>query len=453
VATHAGKWKRLEAKALKGTGETLYPRIKPVPEGEKVMNTWHYKTARGSAIALALATAFAVPALLAAKPGSETAGNNLSFPVIWSDGITKTLPGTAGFVPSLAGEWWYWWGTEGADPDIVPLSCAPDPDDETKCDDGIPLQANGDDVPFDDPDLVKAYLQKDFENVWQAASALAENNDSEQYELEVHRIDWGDNLESVDWYTRSKVRTEVVLFQDVDPMLEYEMRHVSGWGIDEVHGLAVDSLGPMLGAGTQATVYTHCARLTIQKLLVDRGTPALADLEWVPGEGWTEPEGYPVDLINPHIFNGSVHEGGDGPGYYSAEINVKGRIIFGYTWNVRKLNEGPGDYRITFSLDNVCGSVQRNTYFGASTEIIRPSEEELEAAALVAALEDHSQAIALLSSAPESSDEGGGAWPELVADEDLTYIDVRILEKGGGGGGGHGGGGGGSGGGGGHGRR
>ena len=27
----------------------------------------------------------------------------------------------------------------------------------------------------------------------------------------------------------------------------------------------------------------------------------------------------------------------DGPGGYSAEVNVKGKVIFGYTWNVRDI--------------------------------------------------------------------------------------------------------------------
>ena len=213
-------------------------------------------------------------------------------------------------------------------------------------------------------DLAKAFVQKDVYNNWQAGSA-----DWSAAPVNVHWIDWGDNLESVDWYTRSQVRTEVVLFQDlIEPrMLEYEMRHTSGWGIDEVHGLAAtldESPEAMKGPGTRATVYTHCARLTIQKLLVNRDDTRLADLIWVARRGMDRAgRGVSEDqLINPHIFNGSVHEGGDGPGYYSAEINVKGRIIFGYTWNVRQLNDeivnggkAAGDYRITFSLDEECG--------------------------------------------------------------------------------------------------
>jgi len=350
--------------------------------------------------------------------GGDAAGNNLSFPVIWAEGVTKVLPGTPGMVPSLAGEWWYWWGTEGVDPDIVPLSCPPDPDDLSRCDDGVEAQATGPE-PAPNPELVKAWMQKDPLNTWQAGSA-----DWSASPVQVHWIDWGDNLESVDWYTRSQVRTEVVLFQDLDtPMLEYQMRHTSGWGIDEVHGLATTNdaaSDPLLGEGTQATVYSHCARLTIQRLLADRGDAALADLVWVAGEGWTEPEGYEEDVINPPLFNDAVYEGGDGPGYYSAEINVKGRIIYGYTWNVRKLNEGAGDYRITFSFDANCPTVALNTFFvDGVTQIMVPLEEEL-----------------LVAAAEEGEEPGGGGTPSLNFTNNLTFIDITILERGGDGGGG-----------------
>ena len=374
-------------------------------------------------VVMALMLAVASVSVVGAKgkPPSE-AGNNLSYPVIWAEGVEKVLPGTAGMIPALNGVWWYQWGTNGSDPDVTPASCAPDPQNNIFCDDGDPLQYDEHLVPgipaaTNPLPLAKAYLQKDTNNVWQAGSA-----DWSTAPVNVHWIDWGDNLESVDWYTRSQVRTEVVLFQDLDtPMLEYQMRHTSGWGIDEVHGLAATLADePLLGEGNRATIYSHCARLTIQKLLVDREEQKLADLEWVPGEGWTEPEGYEDDLINPHIFNGSVHEGGDGPGYYSAEINVKGRIIYGYTWNVRKLNDGAGDYRITFSFDETCGTASLNTFFEeGTTHIMVPIEEELAIAA-----------------AEEGEEPGGGATAELRTDLNLTYIDVRIIERSGGGGGG-----------------
>ena len=373
--------------------------------------------------ALTFLLGFAVTSL-AEKPGGETAGNNLSYPVIWAEGIGKTLPGTAGMTPVTTGEWWYWWGTTGTDPDIIPLSCAPDPDNELICDDGIPGSSSGDPP---GANWVKAYLQKDLGNVWQAETA-----DWSATPVVVDWIDWGDNLESVDWYTKSMVRTEVVLYQDlIAPMLEYQMRHVSGWGINEVHGLAVDYNGAMLGTGEKATVYSHCARLTIQKLLVDRDNALLGTLVWDDiNHEWTG-----TDLVHPPIFNKTVSEAGDGPGYYSAEINVKGKVIYGYTWNVRKLNDftvnrdlggvAAGDYRVTFSFDDTCGSetVLLNAFFeepieggDPGTQILLPLEEEVTV------------------SATEESDEGGGASAVLDYTNNLTYIDVRILQRTGGGG-------------------
>jgi len=421
-------------------------------------------------------------------PKEEVAGNNLSYPVIWADGVAKILPGAAGMIPDLGGEWWYQWGTNGIDPDVFPASCLPDPDEGNLqlnpaglpfCDDGFAdsLTSAAGEPAADNPlPLAKAYLQKDPLNAWQAGSGYWSGTGPEgtNVPVNVHWIDWGDNLESVDWYTRSQVRTEVVLFQDLfttdefgvlvptddrvgsEPWLEYLMRHTSGWGIDEVHGLAADlDSTALLGPGTRSTVYSHCARLTIQLLLVPRDDPRLEDLVWVPGEGWSEPENvpgtdppvpYPDNLINDHIFNGSVHEGGDGPGYYSAEINVKGRIIYGYTWNVRNqhddtLNEfGAGDYRITFSFDETCGTAALNTFFvDGVTEIMVPleTEEAIEAAFRSSCIPTFPEfcRLAAFTAAEEGEEPGGGAKGVLRTDLNLTYMDVRILQRGGGGGG------------------
>jgi hypothetical protein len=409
------------------------------------------------------------------RPNGETAGNNLSFPVVWAEGVEKALPGTPGMTPVLEGEYWYQWGTFGVDPDIFPASCPADPDELDPelntdgllyCDDGVQGEltrlleeeiadslANPPADPYNALPLARAYLQKDNNNVWQADSVIPPIDASDEVDrlkdVNVDWIDWGDNLESVDWYTRSQVRTEVVLFEDQSagdeesywgppeapvPLLEYEMRHTDGWGINEVHGLAAtpdsDSM-PMLGPGTRATVYSHCARLTIQKLLVPREEIAEGDLEWIPEIGWIEHDPDPEDpetpppLINPPIFNMAVHEGGDGPGYYSAEINVKGRVIYGYTWSVRQLNDtaggtAAGDYRITFSFDTHSGLAPLNTYFTEGiTQPVLPLEEEVRAAL-----------------SPEGEEPGGGGVAVIDFGNNLTYMDIRIHERSGGGGGG-----------------
>jgi hypothetical protein len=95
-----------------------------------------------------------------------------------------------------------------------------------------------------EPSNYKVYPQQDALNIWQAGSVIATGR------VQVDLIDWGDNLESVDWYTKSKVRTEVVLFEDTtvnspnddapeyEPMTQYLLKHVSGWGITELWGLS-----------------------------------------------------------------------------------------------------------------------------------------------------------------------------------------------------------------------
>jgi hypothetical protein len=204
---------------------------------------------------------------LRAKPGTDI-GNNLSFPVIWADNTQLTLRGDYGMTPVLEGEWWYVWGPDPIDPNSDILACRPHPEDESLCDDGSVPGAGYD-------NLVKAYLQKDPNNIWQAGN---EPGDGITY---VDLINWGDNLESVDWTTRSMIRTEVVLYKTDVSMLEYPMKHVSGWGISEVHGIATTLSGVILEApGTEATVYSENARLTIQKLLIDRDDIEEGMLQW-----------------------------------------------------------------------------------------------------------------------------------------------------------------------------
>lgn len=349
------------------------------------------------------------PSIPTSAEPTETFGNNLSFPVLWAEGVEKTLRGAPGAAPVMEGAWWYWWGT---DAEGNPLSCAPDPDDTDLCDDGVlgttsgsPPEANAQQV----------YLQQDPLNEWQAGIY------TETDRVEVSWLDWGDNLESVDWTTRSMVRTEVALIQDLPaPVLEYQMRHLYGWGQTEMWGLSTTGNPPVAETldGMQATVYSACARLIIQRLQVLRDDPQLATLEWMPTVGWTEPAGSMENLISDPLFNKAVWEAADGPGYYSAEINVKGKIIYGYTWDTRKLNEGAGDYRITFSLDATCGAVALNTFFSDATgtpvtQIVLPEEEG-----------------ELLLAAAEPDE--GGATAVIDYANNLSYIDIRLIDRQGG---------------------
>ncbi|REE81799.1 hypothetical protein BX611_1336 [Lutibacter oceani] len=331
----------------------------------------------------------------------ETFGNNLSFPVIWSDGVTKALQGVEGEY-SITGEWWGVWNEDPIDPQAPLYSCGP---------------YIGDDEPCIDAEY-RAYVQKDENNVWQASNGFPDEFGKST--INVDFIDWGDNLESVDWYTKSQVRVEVVLLEGLaTPVTQFAMRHVDSWGADEVHGLqtSLDGTTVMYGLGDQATVYSPNARFTIQKLNVDKNDGRLNSLEWIPEVGWNELGGSLDDLVNDAIFNEQA----------GAEVNVKGKIIYGTTWNVRSFNEGEGYYRLTFSFDP---NTNLNTYFDATTEIIIPEEEEELSA----------------KSEAEGGDSGGGTAVKRE-DHNLTYMDILIKARGTGQGGGNSGGGVGSGGG------
>lgn len=367
-------------------------------------------------------------------PSAETAGNNLSYPVLWADGIGKELRGEMNSY-TLDGEWWYVWGEDPSEPGDDVYSCQPDPNNQNNCLDGFPP---GDGVSV----VYKAYVQKDLRNTWQAFNAVP--NDKVYVDL----IDWSDVLESVDFTLNSMVRAEVVLFEELDDETytdvdavgtpidlpqypQYPMRHVSGWGINEVHGLQTfnqadpepvyEAVIPTDPSNYLATVYSHNARFTIQKLNVevDDYDPELSllDLTWDPGQGWTG------DDINPPIFNMAVYQAGDGPGYYNAEINVKGKVIYGYTWKVRTLNEGEGYYRLTFSFDESGpGAATLNTYFDTDTTIIVSEDEE--------------PAPELLALADAGGGTGGIAKIDVA--NQITYMDILINPKTKGGGGNNG---------------
>ncbi len=291
------------------------------------------------------------------KAEGATAGNNLSFPVIWSDGFALPLRGTfgesmwLGAYDELAGQTWY--------------------------------------------------RQQDAFNEWQAESA-----DGQLDPVCVSWVDWGDNLEARSWPARSKVRVEVVLFKDLaTPMVGYEMLHIEGQGIEEMWGTNTQTYESM-----QATVYTHNARLTIQKLAV---APDQANLSWdrVAGQWVGDVDGVP-------FYNSTVWESGEGPGDgYSAEINIQGKVIFGMLWDVPEMGDGPGHYRLTYSLDGLNGVVDLNTYFDMYTQILEPAEEE----------------EAMMDKA-----EPTGGLTHIDVLNNLSYIDVVIVQGGGGGGEGNG---------------
>jgi|GEM_PF-727137 len=305
------------------------------------------------------------------NPGESTdvAGNNLSFPVIWSDGVAKALRGST---------------------------------DELKLE-GTLFTADGD----------QWYVQNDLNNEWQADNILIDPDTDP--EVVVSAIDWGDNLEAKSWPYGSQVRVETVLMKTLEnPLTAYTMyqQDPSISGPTEVWGTNGETY-----TTNEATVYSGTAKLVIQKLAKDRDDPTI-DLTWDPNlSRWTGDVGAPD-------FEGGVWNATDGPAGYSSEVNVQGKVLYGYNWITSKTGSGAGDYRITFVLDPN-SPVKHNTDFDGITAIVNPDEGEV-----------------TVEEEPEA--DGGTAYVEAI--NNLTYIDVRLMltnggnKPGGGGGNGNGGG-------------
>jgi len=241
-------------------------------------------------------------------------------------------------------------------------------------------------------DEVDWYEQQDPDNVWQAGSRLWPGGVA----CVATGIDWGDNLEAKPWTAHSVVRVETVLHTEVDfPMASYEMLYLYGEGPDEMQGT-----NRVVYGVSSPTMYSQLAHLTIQKWF-----PESEDLVWNLDTG--------------------LWDGADEPivsGNYSAEINVKGKVIFGYNWFVQRTTREDDDptglYRIT----------------------MRFGDSNVDFVEGITSITQGGEVTATTSEAAEAGEEPGGGVAMIDFDNDLTYIDVLIISGMGGGGGGGGGG-------------
>lgn len=297
-------------------------------------------------------------------------GNNLSYPVLWAEEEGHPIPlGTAG-VESFDGQ--IFQGTLTTDPTSAPCYAA---------------------------------VQKDLGNSWQAENSIV----GPDHKVTV--IDWGDNLEVKDWGVNGKVRVETSLYDtalgDGVTMNRYEMCYVGGKGQTEVWGARVNRPSGSVQAtkidNPDAMVFTAGARLTIQR--IDDPSRASWDASahrWV-GVGAADPE-----------FNSAVYEAtGDGPGSYAAEINVQGKIVYGFNWDTTGLYNG--EYRLTFSIDGANDAFPNGPGTSLMGATIMPSAEESESELIAA------------RAAGGSGGSGGSANVAVVdGANELTYIDVGL---------------------------
>lgn len=152
-------------------------------------------------------------------------------------------------------------------------------------------------------------------------------------------VDWGDNLRSVRYATTSVIRVEHVLNANDGTTLD-------GFPMDitlnpssqnEAQGIYDDGLQTQTASYTP-TVFTPRARLTIQKLADKGGAVTFTYLDALVEDGY----------------------GIDGPGAYAGEINVGGKVVYGYVWNLKNVVmpggvAKDGWWRITFSVDSPTG--------------------------------------------------------------------------------------------------
>jgi hypothetical protein len=177
------------------------------------------------------------------------------------------------------------------------------------------------------PDYQNTWYLQQTRNTWRAEWADGSGM------LQNTSVDWGDNLVSHTFNTHSPIRVEVVLYAQTIPGLTgFNMTYISGTGPDEVQGTD----------GTTAqfipTVYSVVPRLTIQKL---------DSITMLPIPGAIAFEGSVSDVLTTH-----------GRGAFGAEVNVAGKVIYGYNFYIPDVTlptglHKYGWWRITFSLDGV----------------------------------------------------------------------------------------------------
>ena len=227
---------------------------------------------------------------VSASKGLPSAYTNcLSMPVVWAEGHGLTGEDCAHFTGLR--------GTYGVESFISPY-------DATLID-GFPVYRN--------PSV----------NEWQAESV----DGTTLGEIGV-KLDWADNLTRQTWTERSKIRVEVVLFKELAAALKgYNMYSLGGTQLDEVFVSNTTTY-----AATTATVYSNVARLKIEKLDAQYGSPVLLV--------------YDSPVYEKYFVDGPVDA-------YSAEVNMGGKCIYGFNWDVRTVaaTDRSGWYRLTFSLD------------------------------------------------------------------------------------------------------
>jgi len=347
---------QLTAAAFDATGAPLADRTFIWSSSDNAIATVNHDglvtgVARGTATITVMSEGKSASASVRVAGEVTTVGNNLSYPVVFTEGI-----GLTGLAVTT-------------DPGVRPTA------EENILVDQLPFWYAGNVADYNDT----YYLQQGT-NTWQAEWLDGSGAGMQQAE-----VAWGDNLTGVEFNTHQNIRIEVVLN-------DFSGRQLSGFNMTALYGTGETE---MQGTdGTTAlftpTLYSVMPRIIIEKLDDTTREPVLK------------------------VFEGTIYGafGGDGPGSFTAEVNVSGKLIYGYNLMIQNLTF-PGDlhkygwWRVTFQLDD-------NGQVGGA-----PVGRNVALAAL-------------------SPGAGGRMFPpQLDQATNTTWVDFNVKSASGGGGGGH----------------
>lgn len=352
-------------------------------------------------------------------PGGETAVNNLSYPAIeiGSAGPAVTAFFTVATGSDLLGKSFSYGCPDPAYPataEYPNFSCVNEagnvfytPEQCTLA--GMPCAGSAPES------LDRIYWQKQTANDWSSDAITAGLG------VDVTNVDWGDNLESQTWWTTAAIRVETTTFGlgRIDPTKQrgLQMWHVFGQGQTELWGVrarASDS-APYVYAADYAILHTTEARLNIAKMSGPGTCPPAQNALPLPAEGtWTLP-----DATGAGGWSGARLNLRDIA--YTPELNIGGRYVHGYNWQLRNDNvpADPGKsgwWRLTFY--SKVGAVK----FQLDTQTVAP-----------AAVEALPTLLGITAAAAAEADTGPLYQPKVNVDSNLSYIDICISEAKGGG--------------------
>lgn len=211
----------------------------------------------------------------------------------------------------------------------------------------------------------RIYWQKNAKNYWQAGYYATGTTP-----LAVDYIDWGDNLEGKSWPAQV-LRVETNTFSSLpyvvggtapNPGLRFDMWHVFGQGTNELWGVHATNADPAV-----PYVYYDSGKNLIWPYAVNVATGARLNIAKLRSGGATCPTTGTGITQSPFqgasnllwSFDGTSKTGRwiNAPYFtdmvYGSELNIKGSYVYGYNWNLRSEVVPPavgkgGWWRLTF---------------------------------------------------------------------------------------------------------